>query len=144
MKEVKIVERYKHPVIRSVSPENVMYVTVTTVNNVCRCSVVCTNCLRPHGLQSARLLLPMEFFRQEYWSELPFSPSGDLPHTGIKPASVFYALVFWLQGMWNPCSQTRDWTPTPCTGRWSLNHLIAREVSGHNVLKDILTWKIQI
>ena len=28
----------------------------------------------------------MEFSRQEYWSELPYSP-GDLPYPGIKPAS---------------------------------------------------------
>ena len=27
----------------------------------------------------------MGFFRQEYWSELPFSPPGDLPDPGIKP-----------------------------------------------------------
>ena len=25
--------------------------------------------------------------RQEYWHGLPFSPSGDLPHPGIKPMS---------------------------------------------------------
>ena len=26
--------------------------------------------------------------RQEYWSGLPCSPSGDLPHPGIKPVSL--------------------------------------------------------
>ena len=26
----------------------------------------------------------MEFFRQEYWSELPFPTPGDLPDPGIK------------------------------------------------------------
>ena len=31
----------------------------------------------------------MEFSRQEYWTELPFPTSGDLPGTGTKPA--FYA-----------------------------------------------------
>ena len=31
--------------------------------------------------------LSMEFFRQEYWSRLPFSTPGDLPQTGIKPSS---------------------------------------------------------
>ena len=30
-------------------------------------------------------LLSMEFSRQEYWSELPFSSPGDLPDPGIKP-----------------------------------------------------------
>ena len=27
-------------------------------------------------------------FRQEYWSGLPFSPSGDLPDSGIEPESL--------------------------------------------------------
>jgi len=30
----------------------------------------------------------MGFFRQEYWSGLPFSPPGDLPNLGIKLASL--------------------------------------------------------
>ena len=29
--------------------------------------------------------LSMGIFRQEYWSELPFSPPGDLPDPGIEP-----------------------------------------------------------
>ena len=29
--------------------------------------------------------LSMGFFRQEYWSGLPFLPPGDLPNPGIKP-----------------------------------------------------------
>ena len=31
--------------------------------------------------------LSMRFTRQEYWSELPFLPPGDLPDPGIKPES---------------------------------------------------------
>ena len=31
--------------------------------------------------------LSMKFPKQEYWSRLPFAPSGDLPNPGIKPAS---------------------------------------------------------
>ena len=31
--------------------------------------------------------LSMGFFRQEYWSGLPFSSSVDLPNPGIKPPS---------------------------------------------------------
>ena len=34
--------------------------------------------------------LPMEFARQEYWSVLPFPPSGKLPEPGIEPASLMY------------------------------------------------------
>ena len=33
-------------------------------------------------------LLFMGFSRQEHWSRLPFSPSGDLPYPGIKPMSL--------------------------------------------------------
>ena len=31
--------------------------------------------------------LSMGFFRQEYWSGLPFTPPGDLPNPGIDPMS---------------------------------------------------------
>ena len=31
--------------------------------------------------------LPMGFFRQEYWSGLPFPSPADLPDTGIEPMS---------------------------------------------------------
>ena len=31
--------------------------------------------------------LSMGLFRQEYWSELPFPPPGDLPNSGIEPMS---------------------------------------------------------
>ena len=30
----------------------------------------------------------MEFSRQTYWSRLPFPTPGDLPGTGIEPASL--------------------------------------------------------
>ena len=32
--------------------------------------------------------LSMRFSRQEYWSGLPCSPPGDLPHPGIEPRSL--------------------------------------------------------
>ena len=32
--------------------------------------------------------LPMEFSSQEYWSELPRPPPGNLPDSGIEPASL--------------------------------------------------------
>ena len=31
--------------------------------------------------------LSMGFFKQEYWSRLPFPPPGDLPDPGIEPES---------------------------------------------------------
>ena len=47
---------------------------------------------------------------------------------------LFYVLVFWLWGMWDPSSLTRDRTCTPCTGRQSLTHWFTREVPGTSVL----------
>ena len=41
---------------------------------------------------------------------------------------LFYVLVFWLRGMWDPRSLTRDRTDTLGIGRRSLNHWTAREV----------------
>ena len=37
---------------------------------------------------ASQALLSMEFSRQEYWSELPCSPTGDLSDPGIEPASL--------------------------------------------------------
>ena len=37
--------------------------------------------------------LSMEFFRQEYWSRLPFPTPGDFPDPGIKPMSL--GLLHW-------------------------------------------------
>ena len=47
--------------------------------------------LQPHGLKPARLLLSMGFPRQEHWSGVPFSPWGDLFHSGIEPVSLALA-----------------------------------------------------
>ena len=38
-----------------------------------------------------------------------------------------FICYFWLWGMWDLSSQTRDWTCNPCIGR-SLNHWTTREV----------------
>ena len=43
--------------------------------------------LQPHGLWPARLLCPWRFSRQEFWSGLPLSSSGDLPNPRIEPRS---------------------------------------------------------
>ena len=40
--------------------------------------------------------LSMELPRQEYWSGLPFPPSGDLPDLGIKPTSPTLVSQFFL------------------------------------------------
>ena len=37
--------------------------------------------------------LSRELSRQEYWSGLPFPPSGDLPDPGIEPASLTVSCI---------------------------------------------------
>ena len=38
----------------------------------------------------------MEFFRQEYWSGLPFPSPGDLPDPGIEPGSPALQTLYLL------------------------------------------------
>ena len=44
--------------------------------------------VRPRGLQCTQTPVTMGFFRQEYWSGLPWPPPGDLADPGVKPASL--------------------------------------------------------
>ena len=56
----------------------------------------CVVCCRFHSVQLfvtqrtvvCQAPLSMGFSRQEYWSELPCPPPGDLPDPGIEPASL--------------------------------------------------------
>ena len=48
----------------------------------------------------------VEFPMQEYWSGLPFTSPGDLPHTGIEPVSPESPAVagefFTTESRWKP------------------------------------------
>ena len=66
-----------------------LVITIDGGNHLCVCThSVVSDSLRLHGLQPARLLGPWGFSRQEYWSELPCSPPGDLPNLRIEPESL--------------------------------------------------------
>ena len=44
--------------------------------------------------------LSMEFYRQKYWSGLPFPSPGDLPNPGIEPKSpALQADIFFLTAL---------------------------------------------
>ena len=65
---------------------------------VCVCVCVCVNCsvvsdsfVIP-GTVARQALLSLAFFRQEYWSRLPFPSPGDLPDPGMEATSLM-ALV---------------------------------------------------
>ena len=60
--------------------------------------------------------LSMGFFRQKYWSGLPFPPPGDLLHPGIKLASLvspalasgfFTTSITWEA--WKPGGEPSHW-----------------------------------
>ena len=48
---------------------------------------VCAQLCPTPGAVAPKTPLSMEFFRQEYWSGLPFPPPGNLPNPGIKSVS---------------------------------------------------------
>ena len=54
--------------------------------------------LRPQGTVACQAPPSMGFPRQEYWSGLPFPSPGDLPGSGIEPASPALAGGFFNHG----------------------------------------------
>ena len=71
-------------------------------------SVAIRMCVRAHSLSCIQLFmtpstvdcqapLSMRFFRQEYWSGLPFPPPGDLLNPGIEPLSAALAGKFFTK-----------------------------------------------
>ena len=54
----------------------------------CVCAFSCISCfVTPRNVAHQRPLF-MEFFRQEYWSELPFPTSETLPNLSIEHLSL--------------------------------------------------------
>ena len=54
---------------------------------VCVSRSVVSDSLQPSGTVAHQAPLSMEFFKQDYWSGLPFPTPGDLPHPGTEPRS---------------------------------------------------------
>ena len=67
---------------------------------VCACVFVCVQLLQSFRLSAilwtvaCQTPLSMERSQQEYWSELPFPPSGDLPDPGINPHFLHWRQIF--------------------------------------------------
>ena len=58
---------------------------------MCECVLSCFGYDRPFATLwtvACQAFLSMRFSRQEHWSELPCSPSGDLPDPETEPASL--------------------------------------------------------
>ena len=50
---------------------------------------------------------------------------------------LFYGLVLWPRGIWDPSSLTRDQTRSPCNGRQSLNHWATRKIPNKSLFAEI-------
>ena len=57
------------------------------------CSIVSDLLFATPWTVAHQAAVSMEFYRQEYWSGLPFSPLGDLPKPGIEPRSLLSAVL---------------------------------------------------
>ena len=55
---------------------------------VCVCMLSCVQLFATPWTVAHQAPLYMRFFRQEYWSGLPFPSPGDLPDPGIEPMSL--------------------------------------------------------
>ena len=67
--------------------DSTLLTKVHIVKAVCVNHSVVSDSLQPHGTVAHQAPLSMEFFRQEYWSGLPFPSPGDLPDSWIEPWS---------------------------------------------------------
>ena len=79
----------------------------------CCCSIAHVQLFATLWTVAHQAPLSMEFFRQEYWSGLPFPPPGDLPDPEIKPIS--------------PASPALQVDSLPMSHLWSPNYSRNRE-----------------
>ena len=61
---------------------------------MCMCVLSHVQLFATPGTVAAQAPLSMGFSRQEFWSGLPFPSPGDLPNSGIEPASPAFAGEF--------------------------------------------------
>ena len=91
----------------------------------------CSTLLRPHGLWPSRLLCPLGFSRQEYWSGLLCPSPGDLPDPGIELKSLMSAglagILYHQRNLGSPQIHGFSSVAQSWHGWWWLNtqHLIS-------------------
>ena len=64
----------------------------TQLNQINKCGVLshfsCVQLFVTLWTAACQAPLSMRFFRQEYWSGLPFPTPGDLPNPGMEPTNI--------------------------------------------------------
>ena len=63
---------------------------------MCLVTELCPALCNPMKCKPNRLLWPWGISRQEYWSELPCPPPGDLPNPRMEPRSLGCQAVFFI------------------------------------------------
>ena len=81
----------------------------------------------------------MGFFRQEYWSGMPFPPPGDIPDPGIEPASLVSPALasglFTTSATWEAKAQPHPFRPlAPMTSRAGVPQVVAALVACGGIL----------
>ena len=67
--------------------------TVCVCVCVCMCLVSCVQLFATLWTVAHQTPLSVGFSRQEYWSELPFPPPGDLSDPGVDPVSPMFPVM---------------------------------------------------
>ena len=88
------------------SEERVKETSIIWAPTMNQASCVCVMCLTPCSPMDCSPPAPLstEFFRQEYWSGLPFPTPGTLPNPGIKlefhTSPAFAGMFFTTSTTW--------------------------------------------
>ena len=90
-------------------------------------------------LSSRRLLLLQSAAARVWAQQVCCVVARTVPHALTLTPSFFF---FWLQGMWDLSSQTRDQTCVLCIGRWILNHWTTRQVPQTNFLANLIPARL--
>ena len=73
-----------------------MCVHLVPLNDTCVCALVASvvsDSLGPLGIIACQVPLSMGFSREQYWSQLPCAPPGNLPDPGREPESLISSLL---------------------------------------------------
>ena len=98
--EILVTDKYKKKKKKSFFFFHFVYVCVWYLcMQACSVSQLCPLICKPMDC-SHQAPLSMEFFRQEYWSGLPFSTQGELPNPGTEPVSCIGRQILYHWAMW--------------------------------------------
>ena len=102
------------------------------------CIIRCFSCVRLFVTLwtiASQAPLSMGSSRKEYWSALPYSPPGDLPNPGIKPASLM-SLALTSRFFWHKSQQDRLWHTSQSNGNKNKNKQVGPKLKSFCTAKE--------